>query len=183
VGTQKTAKKLKQQVLNPAVKQLNEKSDLFCIVADIKESRTITGFQFTFRTQEQNSYSNQGVERMKKLLITLMLISPFSFADWDDVYYCQMTTFSETTLEGKRTNYTLQKFTFKLDKTKNAMVFGKDGYLNSDMELREGATFPSIEYWYAEGLYSRASFDKGKILYARVGDEEVTTITADCDKF
>jgi plasmid replication initiation protein len=53
VDTQKTTKKLKQQVLNPAVKQLNEKSDLFCIVADIKEGRTITGFQFTFRTQEQ----------------------------------------------------------------------------------------------------------------------------------
>jgi plasmid replication initiation protein len=46
-------KHLKNQVLNPAVKQLNEKSDLFCIVTDIKEGRTITGFQFTFRTQEQ----------------------------------------------------------------------------------------------------------------------------------
>ena len=53
VDTQKTTKKLKAQVLNPAVKQLNEKSDLFCIVTDIKEGRTITGFQFTFKTQEQ----------------------------------------------------------------------------------------------------------------------------------
>ena len=120
---------------------------------------------------------------MKKLLITLMLISPFSFADWGDAYYCQETHSLAITPQGKLKNYKLKRFQFKLDKTKNAMVFGKDGYLNSDMELREGATFPSIEYWYAEGLYSRASFDKGKILYARVGDEEVTTITADCDKF
>jgi hypothetical protein len=121
---------------------------------------------------------------MKKLLITLLLISPFSFADWDDVYYCQMTNSLGITVEGKRTNYTLQKFTFKLDKTKNAMVFGKDGWFkNSKLELREGAAFPSQEYWFADGLYDRASFDKGKILYAMVGDRDVTTISADCDKF
>ena len=47
---------------------------------------------------------------MKKLLITLMLISPFSFADWDDVYYCQMTTHSDVTLEGKRTDYILEEW-------------------------------------------------------------------------
>ena len=40
---------------------------------------------------------------MKRLLlhITLLLISPFSFADWDDVYYCQMTNALEITLEGE----------------------------------------------------------------------------------
>ena len=62
---------------------------------------------------------------------SFFLIRPFNssdyFADWGDVYYCQMTTLSETTLEGKRTDYILEKFQFKLDKTKNAMVFGKSG--------------------------------------------------------
>jgi|TARA_B110000977_G_scaffold111244_1_gene144350 plasmid replication initiation protein len=53
VNTNKATKNLKQQVLNPAIKQINEKSDLFCIVADIKEGVRITGFKFTFRTQEQ----------------------------------------------------------------------------------------------------------------------------------
>jgi plasmid replication initiation protein len=53
VNTNKGTKELKRAVLNPAVKQLNEKSDLFCIVEDIKEGRTITGFKFVFRTQEQ----------------------------------------------------------------------------------------------------------------------------------
>jgi hypothetical protein len=67
---------------------------------------------------------------MKKLLIILLLISPFSFADWGDVYYCEMTTNSLTILEGERTDYQLEKFQFKLDKTKNAMVFGKGGYMN-----------------------------------------------------
>jgi plasmid replication initiation protein len=53
VNTNKGTKYLKNQVLNPAVKQLNEKSDLFCVVEDIKDGRTITGFKFVFRTQEQ----------------------------------------------------------------------------------------------------------------------------------
>ena len=53
VNTNKGTKELKRAVLNPAIKQLNEKSDLFCIVQDIKEGRTITGFKFVFRTQEQ----------------------------------------------------------------------------------------------------------------------------------
>ena len=53
VNTNKGTKELKRAVLNPSIKQLNEKSDLFCIVQDIKEGRTITGFKFVFRTQEQ----------------------------------------------------------------------------------------------------------------------------------
>ena len=121
---------------------------------------------------------------MKKLLITLLLISPFSFADWDDVYYCQMTTFSETTLEGKRTNYTLQKFTFKLDKTKNAMVFGKDGYFQDTvMELRENFSWPTIESWYADSQFDSAYFDDGKFLYSSTVKFQVMSISADCDKF
>jgi plasmid replication initiation protein len=53
VNTNKGTKELKRAVLNPAVKQVNEKSDLFCIVTDIKKGVRITGFKFTFRTQEQ----------------------------------------------------------------------------------------------------------------------------------
>ena len=53
VNTNKGTKELKRAVLNPAVKQVNEKSDLFCIVTDIKQGVRITGFKFTFRTQEQ----------------------------------------------------------------------------------------------------------------------------------
>jgi len=41
------------KVLNPAIKQLNEKSDIFCTVTDVKEGRSITGFFFSIRTQEQ----------------------------------------------------------------------------------------------------------------------------------
>jgi hypothetical protein len=119
---------------------------------------------------------------MKKLLITLMLISPFSFAGWGDVYYCQMTTLSNTTLEGERTDYKLEKFTFKLDKTKKAMVFGQNGYFEGkEMELRG---LPSKEIWYASDEFSLLSFSKGKSLY--VFTTVLTgsnSISADCEKF
>lgn len=65
---------------------------------------------------------------MKILLIILMMISSFSFADWGDIYYCQMVTHSTVTLEGKRTDYMLEKFQFKLVQTKKAIMFRSSGY-------------------------------------------------------
>jgi hypothetical protein len=121
---------------------------------------------------------------MKKLLIALMLISPFSFADWGDVYYCQMTTSSQTTLEGKRTDYILEKFQFKLDKTKNAMVFGKGGFFNNmEYELVEDKAWPEQEAWYAREEYSTLFFNEGKFLYSESAYTGITSISADCDKF
>ena len=121
---------------------------------------------------------------MKQLLITLLLISPFSFADWGDVYYCQMTTLSETTLEGEQKSYKLEKFQFKLDQTKNAMVFGKQGYFkNTLLELREYMSFPNHEWWNAKDEYSMAYFGKGKFLYSMTGNTGVSSVSANCDKF
>ena len=121
---------------------------------------------------------------MKKLLITLLLISPFSFADWGDVYYCQMTTLSETTLEGKRTDYILEKFQFKLDKTKNAMVFGEAGYFAGvELELREEMNWPPKEEWYAAIRYGMAYFNEGKFPYVMADSSGSVSLSADCDKF
>ena len=121
---------------------------------------------------------------MKRIVLALMLISPLSFADWGDVYYCQMTTFSKTSFEGERADYTPQKFQFKLDKTKNAMVFGKSGYFeDSVMELREGGNWPSQESWFADREYDMSYFDEGKFLYSYIGSQGITSISANCDKF
>ncbi len=122
---------------------------------------------------------------MKKLLITLMLVSPFSFADWGDVYYCQMTTFLEVSLEGKMTDYKLYKFQFKLDKTKNAMVFGKASHFSTfQPELREGYDWPSQETFHADVKYAHFFFEKSKFLYSTTGMRTgMTVISADCDKF
>ena len=120
---------------------------------------------------------------MKKLLITLLLISPFSFADWGDVYYCQMTTLSQTTLEGERADYQLEKFTFKLDKAKNAMVFGKKGYFAGKEKELETGWQPSMEVWASSDFVHLSFFKDDKFMYASMGPENTTALSADCEKF
>ena len=123
------------------------------------------------------------INMMKKLLLALMLISPASFADWGDVYYCQMTSHSMTNPDGKITEYMLEKFQFKLDKAKEAMVFGKAGYLSGFvLKLREDSRFLRQESWDAYTRYSLISFYKGKFRLALV-NSEITSVAADCDKF
>ena len=124
---------------------------------------------------------------MKKLLITLLLISPFSFADWGDVYYCQETSFVATgvsgeVIEGEQGE--LSKFQFKLDQTKNAMMFGSSGYLaDKVLELRKPKTYAGMESWFAEDSTSRVRFREGKLLYTLTGFSNLFAMSADCDKF
>jgi len=121
--------------------------------------------------------------------LLVILISPMIYADWGDVYYCQMTTFSTTTLEGKRTDHKLEKFQFKLDKSKKAMVFVKSAYFksgyfsNAVMELREEMNWPSQEAWNAKDKFGLSYFEEGKCLYSMTGYQYITSITGDCDKF
>ena len=121
---------------------------------------------------------------MKKLLITLILVSPLSFADWGDVYYCQMTSLVDTFIDGTVKQYKLQKFQFKLDEEKKSMVFGQSGYFINSVKplLDDGSAFPSQESWWAGDRFSTLTYRKGKFLYAAIGDD-VTSISANCDKF
>ena len=118
------------------------------------------------------------------LVISMLLNSGTANADWGDVYYCQMTNLLEITLEGEKKNYKLEKFQFKLDQTKNAMVFGSTGYFaDSVKELTTGRNWPSKEKWYASGTSSIAYFDEGKFLYTRNGSMGIVSVSAVCDKF
>jgi len=118
------------------------------------------------------------------LTLSMLLGSGTANADWGDVYYCQMTSHGEITLEGKQTNYKLGKFQFKLDQTKNAMVYGSTSYFaDSVIELIIGRNWPDIESWYANDTFSMTYFDKGKFLYTRNGSSGIKSISADCDKF
>jgi hypothetical protein len=95
-----------------------------------------------------------------------------------------MTTFSRTTLEGKRTDYTLEKFQFKLDKTKNAVVIGKDSSLGGmKMELIQDDSRPVEERWFAGDSYSMLFFSNGKFLYSSNLFSYSSSISANCDKF
>ena len=123
---------------------------------------------------------------MKKLLITLLLMSPSSFADWGDVYNCQMTNFVGITLDGETTNDPLEKFQFKLDKSRNAMVFADIGgfALGEMMNLVVDRSLPANEQWFVSDESGLGFFRKGKFLYASViGAYGTITVSADCDKF
>ena len=105
-------------------------------------------------------------------------------ADWGDVYYCQMTSHGEITLEGKQTNYKLEKFQFKLDQTKNAMVFGNTGMFQGEVyKLTKDKNFPEQEFWYASGEYSMTYFREGRFSSTRIGSNGAGAVSADCDKF
>ena len=125
---------------------------------------------------------------IKKLVVgsmfSMLLGSGVANADWGDVYYCQMTNFNTVTLEGEKQNYKLEKFQFKLDQTKNAMVFGSKGYFtNNVLKLDNEWNFPILEIWFANDEYSSAYFSQGKLSHTanRLGD--VSIKTADCEKF
>ena len=122
---------------------------------------------------------------MKRLLITLILVSPFSFADWGDVYYCQMNSASRTAPDGEREDFVLDKFKFKLDETEKAVVFGEKGYFKgSSIKLSSGSNLATNLWSFASGDVQVGIFDKGKFLFSLVlPDEGIYSITADCDKF
>ena len=107
------------------------------------------------------------IDIMKKLLLALMFLSPFSFADWGDVYYCQMTSFVGTDAEGTVTKYKLEKFQFKLDKSQQA----------------DWATHRPEERWTTQMQYSITMFEEGKFFSSDVYYDSITTVSADCDKF
>ena len=114
----------------------------------------------------------------------MLLVSEMAAADWGDVYYCQMTNFIGITLEGEKKSYQLEKFQFKLDQTKNAMVFGSTGYFlkHEVFELTAGSNWPSQEFWYANALDSMIFFRSGKFMFTRNGFSAIV-VSADCDKF
>ena len=120
---------------------------------------------------------------MKNIVITLFLVTPVCFADWGDVYYCQMTSVSQTSDEGNITNYKLEKFKFKLDKEKQAMVFGEDGFFkNDEMDVHPVERVINKDHWTFTPRRGLGAYHAGKFLFSRIF-AEITTITATCDKF
>jgi hypothetical protein len=118
------------------------------------------------------------------LTLSMLLGSGAANADWGDVYYCQMTNSLGITVEGEMESYKPEKFQFKLDQTKNAMVYGSTGYFKDSMdELVIGASFPSQEMWFANGKYSMTYFEEGKFLYTFNSSTGVSVKSADCEKF
>lgn len=116
-------------------------------------------------------------------LFSMLLVSEMAAADWGDVYYCQMTNFVDITLEGEKINYKLERFQFKLDQTKNAMVFGSTGYLKDSVYDLVLSNFGSTEFWLANSRFSITYFENGKLVYTGNNTLGANVISADCDKF
>jgi len=116
------------------------------------------------------------------LALSLLLASGTASADWGDVYYCQMTNFNGLTIEGEQKNFKLERFQFKLDQTKNAMVFGSTGYF-TDIETELVDDWLNLESWTAKRPYLMITFEGGKFLYTRTGLSMAEIVSADCDKF
>ena len=117
------------------------------------------------------------------LALLMLLSSGTANADWGDVYYCQMTNRIDISLDGKIKTLKPQTFTFKLDESRNAMVYGDKGYFKDGVEeLTEGKAWPSQEAWQAKSMYAIVQFIEGNFLYSMVATE-VTSISADCEKF
>jgi len=118
------------------------------------------------------------------LTLSMLLGSEMAVADWGDVYYCQMTNFNEIMLDGEEKSWKLEKFQFKLDQTKNAMVLGSTGtFKDMVYELNKGKNWPSQETWYANDEYTSTYFENGKLLVALNGSVAAIVISADCEKF
>ena len=62
---------------------------------------------------------------MRYLLTLLLLISPLSFGDWGDTYFCSMNTIMDVKPNNETQTYQLQTFKFQLDEKKNSIVFPK----------------------------------------------------------
>jgi len=114
----------------------------------------------------------------------MLLVSEMALADWGDVYYCQMTNYIEIWPKGETPPRKLEKFQFKLDQTKNAMVFGSTGFFRSDVpELDDLWGRVSQETWKANNEDSMTTFSDGEFLYTRIGFLSATVVSADCEKF
>ena len=117
-------------------------------------------------------------------LFSMLLVSEMAAADWGDVYYCQMTNFDEIMVEGEKKSWKLEKFQFKLDQTKNAMVFGNTGIFKDQVyKLTNFGNFPGLGRWYANDKYSMTYFEEGKFLYTFNASIGVNVKSADCEKF
>jgi hypothetical protein len=124
---------------------------------------------------------------IKKLVVgsmfSMLLGSGVANADWGDVYYCQMTQHVGISSDGEMTRYTLERFQFKLDQVKNAMVFGNKGYLTNEVHEVDYYSNEPRELLMAQGELSHTSFNNSKFMFSHVHLKGLMSITADCDKF
>ena len=131
---------------------------------------------------------------MKRLLLALLLISPASFADWGDVYYCQMITNEFIEDRGSVSSVKLLHFKFSLEEKRKAMIFdSRETIWKNQMfpvaslsQSADGIAFETKPRWAgtsADNFRSTFNYDKGKLFGVGFFGTSVVVIVADCEKF
>jgi hypothetical protein len=89
-------------------------------------------------------------------------------------------------LDGELTRYQLETFKFKLDESKNAMVFESDGAFKGLVsEVDKLRSWPDLESWYSHAQMGYVSifFGNGKLMFSGLSPAATMAVSADCDKF
>jgi hypothetical protein len=123
---------------------------------------------------------------MKRLLITLLLISPFSFADVGDVYYCKTLKDIRINKDGSLTSYDTVSFNFKEDE--DVIDFGSTSLI--DTSLPHKITRRIAGDIHAETSFSRAYFSEGhpnrntgQLFWSTSNPNYIRSFVAECEKF
>jgi hypothetical protein len=132
---------------------------------------------------------------MKKLLVALLLISPFSFADWGDTYDCKITHYTMggtgATIKEYQ-NMVGRSFQFQLvsEADEKILTFGDKAFWVLHRELSvTNDKFSSASQWLgtAKGTNTRAivAFEGGSFAYSWIslGNINSLIVLAECDKF
>ena len=124
-------------------------------------------------------------KRVKKLLITLMLISSAAFADIDGFYNCEITN-GVAIHEGRVWTMAKEKFQFKLSSNGRSFIFGKTGFFANlvffiDRELTPYQLSSQTRRFNDD--YSILLFDGDKLRFTYTKPRIINAIKADCEKF
>jgi len=127
---------------------------------------------------------------INKIIIGLTLSLLLSYggaanAFWGHSYACETIDFVYIPLDGRMERIAPTSFSFKLDRTKNAMVFGNSGALpNEEFKIDKGWNVGNGT-WSAKGLQhatgiSSIFFKRGKILYSGTGESAAMAFSGWC---
>lgn len=128
---------------------------------------------------------------MKNLLLALLLISPVNFADWGDVYYCQMITHELINDDGNTYEVELERFKFSMNQQSQSMVFGSEPLIwekqvfpvASFKQSADGMLFETNPRIGSLSIKSTFNYNKGKLFGTAWLGDGLIAIVADCEKF
>ncbi len=120
---------------------------------------------------------------MKNLLLVLLVISPFSFAEVNDVFYCKTLKDIRIDKDGTLTSYDTVAFNFK--EREGVIDFGSTSLIDTSLPYKITARI--ADDIRAETRFSRAYFsgdgNVGELFWSTAYPSYLRSFVADCEKF